>query len=95
MLLVGALAVSLPAAAWFDAILASIQHVAWGVGQLSAGASGWVGGALALWSGLANAAGAVGRLMAGPGPLMVLALNFAVAVGAFCALRRLMPLQEN
>jgi hypothetical protein len=95
MLLVGALAVSLPAAAWFDGFLGSIQHVARGVGQLSAGASAWVGGALALWAGLANAAGAVGRLMAGPGSLMVLALNFAVAVAAFCALRRLMPLQEN
>jgi hypothetical protein len=33
--------------------------------------------------------------MAGPGPLMLLALNFAVAVAAFYALRRLMPLQEN
>jgi hypothetical protein len=95
MLLVGALAVSLPAAAWFGALLASIQHVALGVGQLSAGASAWVAGALALWAGLANAAGAVGRLMAGPGPLMVLALNFAVAVAALCALRRLIPLQEN
>jgi hypothetical protein len=69
--------------------------VAWGLGQLSAGVRAWVGSALALWAGLAQAASAVGRLMAGPGLLMLLALNFAVAVAAFCALRRLMPLQEN
>jgi len=95
MLSVGVLAVSLPAAAWFDALLASAQHVAWGVGQVSAGVCAWVGSVLALWAGLGQAAAAVGRLMAGPGPLMLLALNFAVAIAAFCALRRLMPLQEN
>jgi hypothetical protein len=95
MLSVGVLAVSLSAAAWFDALLASVQHVAWGLGQLSAGVRAWVGSALTVWAGLAQAASVVGRLMAGPGPLVLLALNFAVAVAAFCALRRLMPLQEN
>ena len=95
MLMVGVLAVSLPAAAWFDALLASTQHVALGLGQVSAGGRAWVGSALAVWAGLGQAASTVGRLMAAPGPLMLLALNFAVAVAAFCALRRLMPLQEN
>jgi hypothetical protein len=95
MLSVGVLAVSLPAPAWFDALLASVQHVAWGLGQVLAGVRAWIVSVLALWAGLAHAANAVGRLMAGSGPLMLLALNFAVAVAAFWALRRLMPLQEN
>jgi hypothetical protein len=95
LLLVGALAVSLPATAWFDALLASVQQVARGLGLVSAGASAWIGSALVVWASLAHAASAVGRLMTGPGPLVLVTCNFALAVAAFWALRRLMPLQEN
>ena len=55
----------------------------------------WVGSALALWAGLARAALAIGRLLAGPGPVLLLTLNLTVAAAALLALRRLMPLQEN
>jgi hypothetical protein len=92
---VGVVAVSLPAGAWFGGLLTSVRGVAWGIGQVSTAVHAWVGSALTLWAGLAQAAIVVGRLMTGPGPLMLLALNFAVAGAALHALRRLMPLQEN
>ena len=93
--LVGGVAALVPWHVWVEALLASVQAVAVGVGQVIVGGRAWVSGGLALWSGLADAAAVVGRLLLGPVPIGLLALNLAVAVCAFGALRRLMALQEN
>jgi len=95
VVLVGGVAALVPWHVWMGALLASVQAVAVGVGQVIIGGRAWVSGGLALWSGLADAAAVVGRLLLGPVPIGLLALNLAVAVCAFGALRRLMALQEN
>ena len=95
VVLVGGVGALVPWHVWMGALLASVQAVAVGVGQVIVGGRAWVSGGLALWSGLADAAAVVGRLLLGPVPIGLLALNLAVAVCAFGALRRLMALQEN
>ncbi|HSP90727.1 MAG TPA: hypothetical protein VLN08_07470 [Vicinamibacterales bacterium] len=95
VVLVGGVAALVPWHVWMGALLASVQAVAVGVGQVIVGGRAWVSGGLALWSSLADAAAVVGRLLLRPGPIGLLALNLAVAVCAFGALRRLMALQEN
>jgi len=95
VLLVGGAAALVPWPVWMDALLGSIQAVALGFGRLLAGGQAWVAGGLALWAGLAGASAVVGRQLLGPGPLLFLALNLAVAACALGALRRLMALQEN
>ncbi len=95
VVLVGSVAALVPWHVWMGALLASVQAVAVGVGQVIIGGRAWVSGGLALWGGLADAAAVVGRLLLGPVPIGLLALNLAVAVCAFGALRRLMALQEN
>jgi hypothetical protein len=72
-----------------------VQAVAVGVGRLIVGGQAWVAGGMALWGSLADAAAVVGRLLLGPVPIGLLALNLAVALCAFSALRRLMAPQEN
>jgi NADPH:quinone reductase-like Zn-dependent oxidoreductase len=72
-----------------------VQAVAVGVSRVLIGGQAWVSGGLALWGGLADAAAVIGRQLLGPIPLGLLALNLAVALCAFTALRRLMALQEN
>ncbi len=91
----GGAGISLSPQGWFMAILTSLRTVALGVGDLSSALQAWVAGAVALWMGLAHAAVVVGRQIAGPAPLLILLLNFAMAAGALAALRRLMPSQEN
>ena len=91
----GGAGLSLSPHGWFMAIVASLRTVALGLGDLSAALQAWVAGALALWAGLAHAGVVAGRQLAGPAPLLILLVNFAMAAGAFAALRRLMPSQEN
>ena len=93
--LVGGVAALVPWHVWMGAVLASVEAVAVSVGRVIIGGRAWVSGALALWSGLADAAAVVGRLLLGPVPIGLLALNLAVALCAFGALRRLMAPQEN
>jgi hypothetical protein len=93
--LVGAVAALVPWHVWMDAILASIQGVSWGISRVLVGAQAWVSGGLALGGGLAEAAAVVARQLLGPVPLGLLALNLAVALCAFGALRRLMAWQES
>jgi hypothetical protein len=93
--LVGGVAALVPWHIWVEALLASVQGVAWGIGRVMVGGAAWVGGTLALWGGLAEAAAVLGRQLAGPIPVGLLALNLAVALCALGALRRLMALQEN
>ena len=93
--LVGGVAALVPLHVWAEAFLASVQAVAVGVGRFIVGGQAWVTGGFAVWSGLANAAAVVGRQLLGPIPIGLLALNLAVALCAFAALRRLMALQEN
>ena len=93
--LVGGVAALVPLHVWVAGLLASFQAVAVGVGRVLIGGQAWVAGGFALWSGLADAAAVVGRQLLGPIPLGLLALNLAVALCAFTALRRLMALQEN
>lgn len=95
MLSVGVLVVSLTAGAWVSAILGSVHAVAWGLGHAGTAIAAWVGSALVAWSGLAHAAVVLGRLLAGPGAILMLMLNLTVAAAALLALRRLIPLQEN
>jgi hypothetical protein len=95
VVLVGGAAALVPWYLWFDGLLASVQFVAWGLGRLATGGKAWLAGGLALWGGLAEAAAVVGRQLAGPVPLGLLALNLAVALCAFGALRRLTAPQEN
>jgi len=93
--LVGGVAALVPLHVWVEALLASVQTVAVGVSWVIIGGQAWVAGGVALWGGLAEAAAVVGRQLLGPIPLGLLALNLAVALCAFTALRRLMALQEN
>jgi hypothetical protein len=93
--LVGGVAALVPLHVWLDALLGSVQTVAVVVGRVVIGGQAWLAGGLALWAGLAEAAAVVGRQLFGPVPLGLLALNLAVALCAFGALRRLMALQEN
>jgi hypothetical protein len=93
--LVGGAAALVPWHFWVDALLASVQGVAWGIGRVVAGGQAWVASGLALWGGLAQAGAVVGRVVLGPAPLGLLALNLAVGMCAFAALRRLMAWQEN
>ncbi len=93
--LVGGIAALVPWHVWMGALLASVQAVAVGVGRVIVGGRAWASGGLAVWSGLADAAAVVGRLLLGPVAIVLLALNLAVAVCAFGALRRLMAPQEN
>jgi len=93
--LVGGVAALVPAHVWIAAALTSVQVVALGVGRGLVLGRAWLAGGLALWSGLADAAAVIGRQLMGPIPLGLLALNLAVALCAFTALRRLMALQEN
>jgi hypothetical protein len=93
--LVGGVAALVPWPVWVDALLASLQGVAWGISRVIVGSQAWVSGGLALWGSLAQAAAVVGRQLLGPVPLGLLALNLAVALCALGALRRLMALQEN
>jgi len=93
--LVGGAAVLVPMHVWLEALLASVQAVAVGVSRVVIGGQAWVAGGLALWGGLADAAAVIGRQLLGPIPIGLLALNLAVALCAFAALRRLMALQEN
>jgi len=93
--LVGGVAALVPLHVWVEAVLASVQAVAVGVSRVIIGGQAWVAGGLALWGGLADAAAVIGRQLLGPIPLGLLALNLAVALCAFAALRRLMALQEN
>lgn len=95
VLLVGGAAAMVPWHGWFDGLLASVQLVAWGLGRLVVGGEAWLASGLALWRGLADAAAVVGRQLAGPVPVGLLALNLAVALCALGALRRLMAPQEN
>ena len=93
--LVGGAAALVPWHIWFDGLLGSIQLVAWSLGRLAVAGQAWLASGLALWSGLAEAAAVVGRQLAGPVPIGLLALNLAVALCALGALRRLMAPQEN
>ncbi|MCX6551702.1 MAG: hypothetical protein NTY02_11990 [Acidobacteria bacterium] len=95
LLSAGSLAVSLTPHGWLTAGLASLRAVAWGVNHGGAAARAWIGGAFTVWAGLAHAAVALGRLLAAPGPMLLLVLNLTVAGAALAALRRLLPLQEN
>jgi hypothetical protein len=95
IVLVGGVASLVPLHVWADALLGSVQGVAVSVGRVVAGGQAWVAGAIALWGSLADAAAVVGRLLLGPVPIGLLALNLAVALCAFGALRRLMAPQEN
>lgn len=93
--LVGGVAAMVPLQVWVNGLLESVQVVAVGVGRVIVGGRAWVAGGLALWSGLADAAAVIGRQIVGPVPLGLLAVNLAVALCAFAALRRLMAVQEN
>jgi hypothetical protein len=95
VLLVGGLAALTPWHVWAEALVASVQGVAWGCGRLLTGAEAWVAAAVGLWAGLGDAATVVARQLTAPLPLALLTLNFVIAAGAFGALRRLMALQEN
>jgi hypothetical protein len=95
VVLVGGAAALVPWHGWMDGLLASVQVVAWGLSRLAAAGQAWAAGGLALWGGLAEAAAVVGRQLAGPLPLGLLALNLAIAWCALGALRRLMAPQEN
>jgi hypothetical protein len=86
---------ALPDDLWLTAVLTSVRSVASGLEHTAIGVHAWVGSALTVWAGLARAGLAVGRLLASPGPVLLLALNLTVAVAALVALRRLMPVQEN
>ena len=76
-------------------VLASIQTVAWALGQAVAGAQAWIGTALTVWDGVAHAGIVVGRLLVAPGPALMLTLNLAVAASAVAALQRLLARQED
>lgn len=93
--LVGGVAALVPSHVWVDGLLASLQLVAVGLSRGLVAGRAWVGGALALWGGLADAVAVVGRQLLGPMSIGLLALNLAVALCAFAALRRLMTVQEN
>jgi hypothetical protein len=95
IVLVGGAAALVPLHVWVDAMLGSVQAVAVGAGRVIVGGRAWVAGAMALWGSLADTAAVVGRLLLGPVPIGLLALNLAVALCAFGALRRLMATQEN
>ncbi len=92
---VGVLVVSLSGGAWITAVTASVQAVAWYLGHAGTAVSAWVGSALTAWAGVAHAAVVLGRLLSGPGAILMLMLNLTVAAAALVALRRLVPLQEN
>jgi hypothetical protein len=92
---VGVLVVSLSGGAWISALVASVHTVAWGLGQAGTAVSAWVGSALIAWAGVAHAAVVLGRLLSGPGAILMLMLNLTVAAAALVALRRLVPMQEN
>jgi len=95
LVLVGGVAALVPLHAWAGALLGFVQILAVGVSRIAIGGRAWVAGGMALWGGLAEAAAVVGRQLLGPVPIGLLALNLAVALCAFGALRRLMALQEN
>jgi hypothetical protein len=95
VVLVGGAAALVPLHVWVAGLLTSVQVVAVGVSRVLIAGRAWVAGGLALWSGLADAAAVVGRQLLGPLPLGLLAVNLAVALCAFAALRRLMAVQEN
>jgi hypothetical protein len=95
VVLVGGVAALVPVHVWVDAMLGSVQTVAVVVSRVVIGGRAWLAGGLALWAGLADAGAVIGRQLLGPVPLGLLAVNLAVALCAFGALRRLMALQEN
>jgi hypothetical protein len=95
LVLVGGVAALVPLHVWANGLLSSVQMVAVGVSRVLIAGRAWAAGGLALWSGLADAAVVVGRQLLGPLPLGLLAVNLAVALCAFAALRRLMAVQEN
>ena len=95
LVLVGGAAALVPLHVWADGLLASVQVVAVGVSRVLIAGRAWAAGGLALWGGLADAAAVIGRQLLGPLPLGLLAVNLAVALCAFTALRRLMAVQEN
>jgi hypothetical protein len=79
----------------FFATLAIAQSFAWGVGQVATGSVVWIETALAMWETAAHAAAVLSRLLATPGPAMVVGVNVAVAACACAALRRLLASQEE
>jgi hypothetical protein len=95
VVLAGGVAALVPPHVWMDALLGAVQAMAAGMSRVIIGGQAWVAGGLALWGGLADAAAVIGRQLLGPVPIGLLALNLAVALCAFGALRRLMALQEN
>jgi hypothetical protein len=95
VVLVGGVGALVPLHVWMNALLGSVQVVALGVSRAIVGGRAWIEGGMALWRGLADAGAVVGRQLLGPVPIGLLALNLAVALCAFGALRRLMALQEN
>lgn len=95
LVLVGGVAALVPLHVWADGLFASVQVVAVGVSRVLIAGRAWAAGGLALWGGLAAAAAVIGRQLLGPLPLGLLAVNLAVALCAFTALRRLMAVQEN
>jgi hypothetical protein len=95
VVLTGSVAALVPLHVWIDALLGSVQWLAGGMTRVIIGGRAWIAGGLALWGGLGDAAAVVGRQLLGPVPVGLLALNLAVALCAFAALRRLMALQEN
>jgi hypothetical protein len=92
---VGILVASLSGEAWVSAAIGSVHTVAWGLGRAGTAASAWIGSALTAWAGVAHASVVLGRLLAGPGAILMLTLNLTVAAAALVALRRLIPIQEN
>lgn len=91
----GAAGAMITPAGWFRSLLASLHAAALSLGDASAAAWAWVAGAVTVWSGLGRAAAVLGRQLAGPEPMILLAVQFALAAGALAALRRLLPEQEN
>jgi hypothetical protein len=93
--LAGLFALSVSPAAWVVAWLSSVGAAAVALERTWTAIGVWMGAVVAVWSGVAHAALVVGRLMAAPGPLMLLAVNLTVAACAFAALRRLLVSQET
>jgi hypothetical protein len=95
LVLVGGVGALVPLHVWAGGLLESVQLVAVGASRVLIAGRAWIAGGFALWSGLADAAAVIGRQVFGPLPLGLLAVNLAVALCAFAALRRLMAVQEN
>jgi hypothetical protein len=95
LVLVGGVAALVPLSVWAGGLLTSVQVVAVGVSRVLIAGRAWASGGIALWTGLADAAAVIGRQLLGPLPMGLLAVNLAIALCAFAALRRLMAVQEN